>query len=127
MEKINITSRELTRAERTAIRKLVNRWCANYDHEYGCLILDGPCYMLGKWWSGAYCKYFERALLPLDLKLEAALSNISPAVRHCVICGQSVYATGNRTLYCKNCAKAARRKRQRNYQQQYRRKSRSYQ
>ena len=27
-------SRELTRAERTAIRKLVVDACANYDHEY---------------------------------------------------------------------------------------------
>ena len=52
MEKLNVTSRELTRAERAAIRKLVKCWCANYDREYGCLILDGPCYMLGKCWSG---------------------------------------------------------------------------
>jgi len=29
--------RELTRAERAAIRKLVKDLCANYDHEYGCL------------------------------------------------------------------------------------------
>ena len=27
-------ARELTRAERAAIRKLVKRWCANYDPEY---------------------------------------------------------------------------------------------
>ena len=41
-------SRELTRQEKTAIRSLVKRWCANYDKDAGCLPLDAPCYMLGK-------------------------------------------------------------------------------
>ena len=36
-------SRELTREEKSAIRKLVFSLCANYDREYGCLPLDGPC------------------------------------------------------------------------------------
>ena len=39
-------SRELSRQEKTAIRKLVTKWCANYDKDYGCLPLDCPCYML---------------------------------------------------------------------------------
>ena len=30
-------SRELTRQEKTAIHKLVTKWCANYDKDYGCL------------------------------------------------------------------------------------------
>ena len=30
-------SRELTLQEKTAIRKLVTKWCANYDKDYGCL------------------------------------------------------------------------------------------
>ena len=37
-------SRELTRQEKTEIRKLVTKWCANYDKDYGCLPLDCPCY-----------------------------------------------------------------------------------
>ena len=39
-------SRELTRQEKAAIRKLVTKWCANYDKDYGCLPLDcssGSC------------------------------------------------------------------------------------
>ena len=47
--------RELTREEKAAIRKLVTKWCANYDKKYGCLPLDCECYMLGKCWTGAYC------------------------------------------------------------------------
>ena len=35
--------------------------CANYDREYGCLPLDCECYMLGKCWTGAYCRYFREA------------------------------------------------------------------
>ena len=65
--------RELTREEKAAIRKLVTKWCANYDKEYGCLPLDCECYMLGKCWTGAYCRYFREAVLPLDPVLEAVL------------------------------------------------------
>ena len=66
-------SRELTREEKAAIRSLVVKWCANYDRECGCLPLDCECYMLGKCWTGAYCRYFREAVLPLDPALEAAL------------------------------------------------------
>ena len=67
-------ARELTRAERAAIRKLVKRWCANYDPEYGCLPLGCECYMLNKWWTDAYCRYFREAVLPLAPELARALS-----------------------------------------------------
>ena len=59
-------SRELTRKEKTAIRSLVVTWCANYDREYGCLPLDSDCYMLGKCWTGSYCRYFRESVLPLN-------------------------------------------------------------
>ena len=67
-------SRELTRQEKAAIRSLVKRWCANYDKDAGCLPLDAPCYMLGKCWTGAYCRYFCSAVLPLDPVLERSLT-----------------------------------------------------
>lgn len=71
-------SRELTREEKAAIRSLVVKWCANYDREYGCLPLDCECYMLGKCWTGAYCRHFREAVLPLDPALEAALMTEGP-------------------------------------------------
>ena len=67
-------SRELTRQEKAAIRSLVKRWCANYDKDAGCLPLDCECYMLGKCWTGAYCRYFRAAVLPLDPVLERSLA-----------------------------------------------------
>ena len=57
--------RELTRTEKAAIRRLVSKWCANYDRDCGCLPLDCECYMFGKCWTGAYCRYFREAVLPL--------------------------------------------------------------
>ena len=71
--------RELTREEKGKIRALVTKWCANYDREYGCLPLDCECYMLGKCWTGAYCRYFRDAVLPLDPVLEAGLTAEGPA------------------------------------------------
>ena len=70
-----MAERELTQEEKAAIRKLVTRLCANYDREYGCLPLGGPCYMMDKCWTGAYCRYFREAVLPNDPVLEAALIN----------------------------------------------------
>ena len=51
--------RELTRSERAAVRRLVTNLCANYDcQDKLCLPLDCPCFMLNKWWTGAFCRYF---------------------------------------------------------------------
>lgn len=109
-------SRELTRNERTAIRKLVKSLCANYDHEYGCLPLDCGCYMLGKWWTGAYCKYFRDCVLPTDPVLEAALTGGGAVeTRPCALCGE-VFPASGKQAYCSNaCAAAAQRKRNRDY------------
>lgn len=117
-------SRELTRDERAGIRKLVVGLCANHDRDYGCLPLDCECYMLGKWWTGAYCKYFQNAVLPTDPALEAALlGRAAPTLPTCAACGKAINATNNRALYCPACAKAKRRQRQREYQQAYMQKN----
>ena len=109
--------RELTREEKAAIRKLVTKWCANYDKEYGCLPLDCECYMLGKCWTGAYCRYFREAVLPLDPVLEAALTaeGKAPETRPCPVCGGADLADG-RMRYCSPAwAGAALRKQKRDY------------
>ena len=110
-------ARELTRAERTAIRKLVTSMCANYDKEYGCLPLDCECYMLNKWWTGAYCKYFRNAVLPLDPALERSLTGPghAPKMRPCVVCGELFPQDGKRAYCSVGCVEAAQRKRQREY------------
>ena len=108
-------ARELTREEKRAIRALVTKWCANYDKEYGCLPLECECYMFGKCWTGAYCRYFREAVLPLDPALEAALLTEGPRpdFKPCPVCGGPV-APDRRQAYCSAaCAKKAHRRQQR--------------
>jgi predicted nucleic acid-binding Zn ribbon protein len=101
METAGTEARELTRYERAAIRKLVVGMCANYDPEYGFLPLDyGGYYMLDKWWTGAYCRYFQNAVLPLDPVLEAILTGrTAPALDTCAACGKPFVPKG-RQAYC---------------------------
>jgi len=110
--------RELTREEQAALRKLVASLCINYDYEYGCLPLDGPCFMFGKWWTGGYCKYFHTAVLPADPALEAALTGEAvPAVdtRTCVICRKPFSANGKQAYCSADCARKAHRCQQRKH------------
>lgn len=109
--------RELTRRERTAIRRLVTGMCANYDTEYGCLPLDyGGCYMLEKCWMGTYCKYFQTAVLPLNPVLEATLTGRkAPELDNCAICGKPFIPEGKQAYCSPDCVNIARRKRQREY------------
>ena len=112
----DIVHRELTRAERTAIQKLVKDLCANYDNKYGCLLLDGACYMFGKYWTGAYCKYFSEAVLPTDPHMEAKLTGGgNTETRLCAVCGEPFPASG-RQAYCSNvCAGKVQRRQQREH------------
>ena len=97
-----MAARELTRDEKKKIRRLVTGMCANYDGESGlCLPLDCPCYMLHKCWTGAYCRYFRNAVLPLDPALEIALTDegMVPELRTCAVCGRAFLPKG-RQAYC---------------------------
>ena len=108
--------RELTRAERTAIRNLVVAICANYDSNYGCLPLDCSCYMLGKWWIGSYCRYFQNAVLPNDPVLSAALlDGETVEKRVCSTCGKEFVPSGKQAYCSTACSDRARKKRQREY------------
>ena len=109
-------ARELTRAERAAIRNLVVSMCANYDNTYGCLPLECTCYMMGKWWTGSYCRYFQNSVLPNDPVLEAALlGGEAVEMRTCPACGKEFVPSGKQAYCSTVCADKARKKRQREY------------
>jgi predicted nucleic acid-binding Zn ribbon protein len=93
--------RELTKSERDSIRELVVKMCANYHYQYGCLPLETDCYMLGKWWTGAFCKYFAAAVLPLNPALEVALASEEARITHkiCPVCGTAYFSTTSQA-YC---------------------------
>ncbi len=118
--------RELTRRERAAIRRLVTGMCANYDPEYGCLPLDyGGCYMLDKCWTGAYCKYFQKSVLPLAPVLEADLAETSAVLsrKPCPVCGAAFLPVTSQTYCSEACRRKGKREADRRRQQRYRRKS----
>ena len=97
-----MAERELNRSERAAIRKLVTELCANYDSQDKiCLPLDSSCYMLNKWWTGAYCRYFEKAVLPVDAALESAITGEDTSMRQkiCPVCGKAYLPTTSQA-YC---------------------------
>ena len=106
--------RELTRDELRDVRRLAAGMCANFDRQYGCLLLNGKCYMFYgvAYTCSALCKYFREAVLPLDPKLEALFSggNIMKQIKRCSVCGKEIYAGSNRAKYCDPCARRMHRR-----------------
>lgn len=111
-----LPERELTRGQRAAIRKLVTDICANYDNQDKlCRPLDCPCYMLHKWWTGSFCRYFRESVLPSDPALESAVTGEDTSLRQkiCPVCGKA-YLPVTSQVYCSDSCRAfARRKSER--------------
>ena len=110
--------REPTRAERAATRKLVKDLCANYSQEYGCLLLDGDCYLFT---NSGMCSYFEKSVLPTDPILQAALTGgAAIETRVCAICGEIFPAYGKKAYCADVCANEAKKRKQRGYMRERR-------
>ena len=124
MKPMETVSRELTRDERAGIRRLATGMCANYDPEYGCLPLECSCYMLGKCWTGAYCRYFKDVVLPLDSALEAKLTDSAgiASQKICPVCGTAYIPVTNQAYCSEGCRIKGKREADRRRQQQHRRK-----
>ena len=105
--------RELTREELRDVKRLAAGECANFDREYGCLLLEGKCYMFygAAFTCSALCKYYRRAVLPLNKKLEALFNGVSIAeyIKRCEACGVEIFA-GGRKKYCEACARRIHRR-----------------
>lgn len=120
-----MAARELTRDEKKKIRRLVTGMCANYDVESSlCLPLDCSCYMLHKCWTGAYCRYFRNAVLPLDPALEIALTDkgMAPELRTCAVCGKAFLPEGRQSYCSKACKAEGNRRKSRERMRKMRRK-----
>jgi len=106
--------RELTREELRDIKRLAADKCANFDHEYGCLLMEGKCYMLYgvAFTCSALCKYYRCAVMPLNPRLEALFNgdNIVEHIKLCEVCGKELYSTGNRAKYCEPCGRRVHRR-----------------
>ena len=66
--------------------------------------------MLGKWWTGSLCRYFEKAVLPVNPTLERALKGEVPMeIKPCVICGNAFPAAGRRVYCSERCGQKGQR------------------
>ena len=94
----------LTPGQARSVRNLTKR-CCNYT-QGGCLLLDGVCPQAIS--RSLICRWFRRAVLPQQPKLEQAI--LSPKkLRRCEVCGTSILTRSGRTKYCPACAKEVHR------------------
>ena len=85
-------------------RRYSTRCCNFLDGD--CLLLDGACPQCIS--RSLLCRWFRRAVLPQQPKLEQAI--LSPKkLRRCEVCGTGILARSGRTKYCPACAREVHR------------------
>ena len=91
--------------ERRKANALIKRLCANYDGG-NCMLLDDgePCVCVQSISYSLLCKYFRKAVLPAEPKLEAEIL-MSGAKTVCERCGVPIEKHSNRQKYCTECAR----------------------
>ena len=87
---------QMTGRQRYKANALIKRLCANYDGE-PCVRVQSISYCL-------LCKYFRKAVLPAEPKLEAEIL-MSGAKTVCERCGVPIEKHSNRQKYCPECAR----------------------
>lgn len=94
----------LTPGQPRSVRGLTKR-CRNFlDGE--CLLLDGVCPQHIS--RSLICRWFRRAVLPQQPKLEQAILR-PKKLRRCEVCGTGILARSGRTKYRPACAKEVHR------------------
>ena len=94
----------LTPGQLRSVRGLTKRCCNFSGGE--CLLLDGVCPQYIS--RSLLCRWFRRAVLPQQPKLEQAI--FSPKkLRRCEVCGTDILARSGRAKYCPACAAAVHR------------------
>ena len=94
----------LTPGQLRSVRGLTKRCCNFSGGE--CLLLDGVCPQHIS--RSLLCRWFRRAVLPQQPKLERAI--LSPKkLRRCEVCGTGILARSGRAKYCPACAKEVHR------------------
>ena len=95
----------LTPGQARSVRCLTKRCCNFLDGD--CLLLDGVCPQYIS--RSLLCRWFRRAVLPRQPKLEQAI--LSPKeLRRCEVCGRGFLTHFGRAKYCRDCAAKVHRK-----------------
>ena len=94
----------LTPGQLRSVRGLTKR-CCNFSGG-DCLLLDGACLQYIS--RSLLCRWFRRAVLPQQPKLEQSI--LSPKKLHrCEVCGMGILARSGRAKCCPACAKEVHR------------------
>ena len=94
----------LTPGQLRSVRGLTKRCCNFLDGD--CLLLDGACPQFIS--RSLICRWFRRAVLPQQPKLEQAILR-PKKLRRCEVCDTGILARSGRTKYCPACAKEVHR------------------
>lgn len=84
----------LTPGHLRSVRGLTKRCCNFLAGE--CLLLDGVCPQYIS--HSLLCRWFRRAVLPQQPKLEQAILSLKK-LRRCEVCGTGILARSGRTKY----------------------------
>ena len=90
----------LTPGQLRSVRGLTKRCCNFLDGD--CLLLDGVCPQYIS--RSLICRWFRRAVLPQQPKLEQAILN-PKKLHRCAVCGKGFLVRSGRAKYCPICAK----------------------
>ncbi len=103
------------------VNNLVRNHCCNYDNG-NCILLDDgdPCVCPQIISYSLLCRWFRRAVLPIDDELYIRLMK-PQNTKVCAICGKNFIYRSNREKYCDMCKRTALLRRK----AKYRRKRRS--
>ena len=96
----------MTEAQAKRAHALAKKNCCNCCGGY-CIPLDTPCPQCIT--RSLICKWFIRAVLPVDLPLYVELTGDKGKSKPCSACGNPFVPTGSRSLYCPECAKRIKR------------------
>ena len=96
---------ELTPAQSREVNRLVKSHCCNLC-DGNCLLHDDgdthACVQLISF-SGIFCNYFAKAVLPNYPQLEAEIMQPQNC-KSCVCCGEAYVPSSNRQKYCPSCS-----------------------
>ncbi len=92
---------QMTPKQRIRANKLIRSMCANFL-DGKCICLDCECPQTISY--TLLCKYFKKAVLPLDKDLEADVMQDGIELR-CNDCGVPIEKTGNKKRYCERCSR----------------------
>ncbi len=93
---------QMTPNQRTRANTLIRRLCANYMNGE-CVMLDCECPQMISY--TVLCKYFKKAVLPVDKMLYAEVCKEHTCTTKCQRCGVQFIPNNNLQKYCIECRK----------------------